>query len=216
MASALPAHQLCRGLPTQVDVTSFPFLTSAYPATFMASGQLPAKPPLPTPPAYSLRPASFQLLPPPPVSGEVLEGMTDAMLRAGKEVVDSVLNPVPRSNICVAALIPKTSTPIVPLPDDSAAPEPDAHVRYSDIWEDLAVLQYLQHKTLPANTPAEEARIKRRAAAYLWREGKLYRLLSQSSQREVPPPASRQQLVEETHQRTGHQLLVAWHDQHGR
>ena len=104
----------------------------------------------------------------------------------------------------VTALIPKPATPIAHTGEEEEK-EPGGQQKYPDIWNDGAVLRYLQLGSTPPGTPqSEEARIKRRASAYSWRDGKLYRQFRQGGQREVPPPQTRRQLVEETHQRTGH------------
>jgi hypothetical protein len=103
----------------------------------------------------------------------------------------------------VASLLPRSQAdPIL----DAVAEQSDPYTSdKGDIWLDAPVIQYLQALTLPANiSPAESARVKRRASGYVWREDKLYRKLKGIEPREVPRPEARKDLVLEMHQRTGH------------
>ena len=70
-------------------------------------------------------------------------------------------------------------------------------------------MSYLQHGTLPSredSTAAEIKRIQKRASAYEWAGGQLYRKPSTRypSRRRVPAPAERLPLVQRLHADMGH------------
>ena len=171
--------------PVTPELSSYPLLVTDLPAPFVPGTVLPDKPALPTPPPYSLRPVSFQLLPTPDTQ---LGGIGDTeRTESGGHSGHTFIRP----------LLPRDSpTPVIEMGD-----EDPAMASKGDIWEDLPTLAYLQSSALPTNvSSAESARIKRRAGGYHWKAGKLFRSLSDRESREVPPPAARWKLAVETHQ----------------
>ena len=80
---------------------------------------------------------------------------------------------------------------------------------HADIYSDLAVMAFLQHGTLPskeAATRAEIKRIQKRAGAYEWDEGQLFRkpTAKYPQRRRVPAPEERLPLVQRWHAEMGH------------
>jgi hypothetical protein len=74
-----------------------------------------------------------------------------------------------------------------------------------DVWSDDAVLHYLQQDAFASGSShAQRRRVRKRARMYRWQSDKLYRVMADSSNRQVPPPAQRMQLVKDTHEHTGH------------
>eukprot|EP00775_Hariotina_reticulata_P002868 gene2868-biopygen4480 len=74
-----------------------------------------------------------------------------------------------------------------------------------DVWEDPAVLQFLQTGELPRDSaPAAIRRIQRRSKHYSLVGDKLLRTMPDASQKVVPKPSERQQLVTQQHERAGH------------
>eukprot|EP00775_Hariotina_reticulata_P003516 gene3516-biopygen5211 len=74
-----------------------------------------------------------------------------------------------------------------------------------DVWEDPAVLQFLQTGELPRDSaPAAIRRIQRRSKHYSLVGDKLLRTMPDASQEVVPKPSERQQLVTQQHERAGH------------
>jgi len=178
---------------------SFPFLQPTWPTPFTSSTTLPYKPPLPTPPPYSLHPVSFQLHNPAAPASVHLGGLVEP---ASPIHLSTTFNfsSSSSSHPAVAALLPSPQ-------NDNTQPTveelPDKHT--SDIWSDAPVLHYLQSATIPSDTAQPEvARIKRRANGYEWRDSKLFRKLKGNESREVPHPDRRLALVSEMHHRTGH------------
>ena len=75
---------------------------------------------------------------------------------------------------------------------------------YPDVWNDTPVMQYLQAGTLePGISDGENRRIKRRASAYMWRNGKLWRRVKKE-EKVVPKIDDRINLIREMHETTGH------------
>ena len=162
-------------------------LVTDLPQSFISDTALPTKAPLPQPPPYSLRPVSFQLL---PVS-------LDAQLRG----MGDPERPEIGGRFPISALLPKTA----PAPAVELGEEDLPAGAKGDIWEDLPTLSYLQTQQLPAgSSPVEAARIKRRAGSYTWKSSKLYRRMTETELREVPPRAARWKLAVDTHQQVGH------------
>ena len=80
---------------------------------------------------------------------------------------------------------------------------------HADIYTDLSVMSYLQHGRLPEKdtaTAAEIKRIQKRAQAYEWEDGQLFRkpTARYPQRRRVPAPAERLPLVQRWHTDLGH------------
>lgn len=75
----------------------------------------------------------------------------------------------------------------------------------ADIWRDAPTMTFVQVRQLPEGMPAtERRRVTKRAAAYVWSEGRLLRSLSNGDEKEVPEPEQRQELIKQHHERCGH------------
>ena len=74
-----------------------------------------------------------------------------------------------------------------------------------DIWEDAPTLHYVQHRQAPPGlSEAEQRRVQRRATSYRRTGGQLYRLMPDGTQRLVPHPQQRRQLIQQVHAQLGH------------
>ena len=74
-----------------------------------------------------------------------------------------------------------------------------------DILEDQPTLHFLQHAAhLDSTSGAEQRRAARRAAAYRYAQGLVWKVMPDGSRRLVPPLAERQPLVARAHQESGH------------
>jgi hypothetical protein len=63
-------------------------------------------------------------------------------------------------------------------------------VNHTDIWNDAVALHCLQEGSFPSDvSAAEKSRVNKRLQYYTWRDGKLLRVMPDSSTRVVPPPA---------------------------
>jgi hypothetical protein len=81
-----------------------------------------------------------------------------------------------------------------------------------DVWRDPNAIGWLMFGSLPSDSPStEHARIKRRCKGYVNQSGRLYRVMADSSHKEVPPPDARAQIILTTHKQTGHLL---WPEAH--
>ena len=76
----------------------------------------------------------------------------------------------------------------------------------TDIWKDEQALQHLREQQYqPSWSAAVRDRVKKRTANYsITLDGKLKRLFPDGSTKTVPKPETRQQLITDFHQRTGH------------
>ena len=75
----------------------------------------------------------------------------------------------------------------------------------ADIWEDLPVLQKLQHGTFPSSTSAMKInRIGHRITRFHWEDGLLFRLWTDGTRYIIPRPDQRASLVQQVHEELGH------------
>lgn len=85
------------------------------------------------------------------------------------------------------------------------AESPAVQADMLEVWEDDALLSYLQSGEWPAGADAAlRKRLSKRSQYYVWEREQLFRKMADGSVRVVPPPASRHQLVVDTHVSTGH------------
>lgn len=75
--------------------------------------------------------------------------------------------------------------------------------KLEDIWDDKATLEFLQHGSLPEEKQ-ERRRIVKRAKHYSMVSGEIKRLMFDGTRRIVPPPARRQELMQQVHEQCGH------------
>ena len=76
---------------------------------------------------------------------------------------------------------------------------------FSDPFSDRLLMSCLQGKGEHLLTEEKERlRIISRAKRYVWRDNKLFRIMQDGTQREIPPPATRQQRVQQIHETHGH------------
>ena len=76
-----------------------------------------------------------------------------------------------------------------------------------EIWDDASVMQHLMHPSLPmepSTTASDKRRITRRAAAYTFISGILYRCMHDGTKRQVPAPEKRTDIIKSTHDTCGH------------
>jgi len=74
-----------------------------------------------------------------------------------------------------------------------------------DIWQDAPVLHYLQRGTQGESwTDMQKRRVASRAMGYAWRDGRLYRVMTDGTDREVPPIQDRLALIKVAHEHNGH------------
>ena len=99
--------------------------------------------------------------------------------------------------------------------EDDALPSPGFIARrtrvteWPDIWDDEATMAYIMNGDLPdlesmAARRKETARVKRRALAYRWKDDGLYFLTPTGSEKLVPRPVEREELVQQAHALAAH------------
>jgi len=75
-----------------------------------------------------------------------------------------------------------------------------------DVWEDEQLLYYLKEQQYkPDTSNSERTRVRKRAALYVLAiDGRLFRVLADGSQREVPKPEQRHKIITDFHEQCGH------------
>jgi hypothetical protein len=87
----------------------------------------------------------------------------------------------------------------------AAAADQQERQHSKDIWQDQVALQLLQSGEVPAGLDRKErSRVAHRVRLYSWQDGTLYRRLPDGSQRKVPKPEERVELVQRIHEQCGH------------
>jgi len=76
----------------------------------------------------------------------------------------------------------------------------------AEVWEDHNVVEFVKagKQGSPSGGGAEAVRVRRRAAAYRWQEGKLMRCMDGGRVVTVPPVGDRDGVIRELHELTGH------------
>ena len=75
----------------------------------------------------------------------------------------------------------------------------------SDVWGDPIFLEYIRSNVYPDDMPQEKRRhMRKRATTYSWFGDKIHHTMVDGSQREVPPPEARRDIITSTHEETGH------------
>lgn len=93
----------------------------------------------------------------------------------------------------------------VSSPPAEEQPQAEGDARQPDVWQDRAVLAYLQQQSMPLGlTAKEQARVAARASRYQWQQGQLHRRWAAGQLRLVPPPDQRLALVRRHHVELGH------------
>jgi transposase InsO family protein len=74
-----------------------------------------------------------------------------------------------------------------------------------DIWRDHSALAWITRKEKPPGcTSVEHNRLRRRCQGYEWEDPKLFRVMADSSRKQVPHPDRRTDLIMQVHKQTGH------------
>ena len=93
----------------------------------------------------------------------------------------------------------------VGVPIQGSDDETDRPQAITDIWEDFPILQKLQHGTFPSSTLAmERDKIGHQITMFRWKNGLLFRLLSDGTRRTVPRPDLKTSLVRQVHEELSH------------
>jgi hypothetical protein len=75
----------------------------------------------------------------------------------------------------------------------------------SDVWGDPTFLDYIRFNKYPDDMSQEKRRhFRKRATTYSFFGDKVYHTLVDGSQREVPPPEARRDIITSNHEETGH------------
>jgi hypothetical protein len=144
----------------------------------------------------------------PPQASPASVPVVAAACEAGAAEVDLCVDeptPVPLLMPAAAPMTAGEHLPCYALAVLAEAVEGTRPAAPGDVWSDDAVLHYLQQDAYASGSShAQRRRVRKRARMYRWQSDKLYRVMADSSNRQVPPPAQRLQLVKDTHAHTGH------------
>jgi hypothetical protein len=174
-----------------------------------------AQPPMPGVSSSSVaRPAPAQPTTASPGPGEVITlgpAGRQEPVTAPAPSKSPVATPGPNGGNLPAQSPTSPRQPVAPEPADSAvlaeaAEAADAPFAGSlDILEDQPAMHYLQHAShLEGMSAAEQRRVVRRAAAYVYAQGLVWRVMADGTRRLVPQLDQRQPMVVRAHQDSGH------------
>lgn len=125
--------------------------------------------------------------------------------------MDHCVLPMDRHPVAASLAMLATSTPVPdtePAEDESDAPGESHPVdsQDNDIWQDSPVLEYLQasRRHSPGITAKERDRIWHRSKGYRFDNGVLYKRMAAGTEKVVPRPEQRANLIRRVHQDVGH------------